>query len=272
MSRRNRILFILIVAAVLTILTIGPRSFEPEPTPPRPPTLSEIDSMLERESHTERCIELDAASIELLRRISVRWDPLIENGMTFLDVRHASSVGGWEGPVGEMLAAVRNFFRSKSSKRQLESMFQIFLAFGGLEPGDYPLGPNDVRAVDHLNGHGLQLQPKSEFHLTTEHLKLLAHARGEWYESFSALAINPKRPYGDMTYFELDMADILGIPLAKDSAGKPEISKEQQAEFDRLFADLPFSLGVFLKNARLEPGRFCQQPAGWGAWRRSEGG
>jgi len=211
----------------------------------------DIQSIMEKLSEDERCFVLTQRQIDFLHSLSVKWYPNVENGMALLEAR----------PSG-FLAGVLELLRSKQNKQDLEDAFQIFLAFADMPSGIYPLG--QVEGVNARKDPAIN----SEFHMTAEHLKLLRHANGGWEGYFHGLAIDPKRPYGDMTYFELDMAEILDMPLDEDQAGQKKVSDKQQKVFDQLFRDLPVSLSVYLKNATLAPGRFCRKPAGWGAWRR----
>jgi hypothetical protein len=219
--------------------------------------------MMEKLAQKERCFVLIQQQINSLRAMPVRWDPLIESGATLLELHRSD----WM--FYRLFGAVAEQFRSRASKDDLEASFQIYLAFATLPPGNYTLEPGDVSDFRQSLRASQTIKPRAEFEMTEQHLQLLRHARGRWLDYASTLGIDPKRPYGDMTYFEIDMADILNISFQRDSAGRPIFSKEQQGLFNRLFADLPFSLSVFLKNASLQPGKFCQKPAGWGAWQQA---
>jgi hypothetical protein len=187
----------------------------------------------------------------------------MESGATLLELHRSDSI-----PY-RLSGALIEQFRSRASKEDLEASLQIFLAFATLTPGKYALELGDVSDLRPGMSASRSIVPRTEFEMTAQHLELLRNARGRWLDYYFTLGIDPKRPYGDMTYFEIDMADILSIPVQRDAAGSPIFSKEQQALFDRLFAELPFSLRVFLKNASLRPGNFCRKPAGWGAWREA---
>lgn len=65
-------------------------------------------------------------------------------------------------------------------------------------------------------------------------------------------AIDPKRPYGDMSYIELDMHRILEWPVKKrDKDGYIELTDEQQEQLTLLHFRLLAATQVFLENARL---------------------
>jgi hypothetical protein len=105
------------------------------------------------------------------------------------------------------------------------------------------------------------------FELTAEHLRLLRALRVDWLERNSLAGINFKRPYGDMTYFELDMADILGVPVHRDEQQQPLFSDEQLRYFHRLHAEMLFALPVLLRHGTLGAGLYQMVD---GVWKRGE--
>jgi len=224
------------------------------------PKNSSIPAFMEELASQERCFVLTQDHINLLKKSPVVWISNVENGMAMLDLNLSS--------LPPSLTHFRELFRSEQNKLELESSFQIFMAFAEMNPGDYSLLVGDVIEKPDNSKNDKTIRRPVEFKMTEPHLKLLKNLSVEWERYFNGLVTDPKRPYGDMTYFELDMADILGIPLKEDSKGQRQISSEQQKLFNQLFSDLPWSLRVFLKNATLSPGKFCRKPAGWGPWRR----
>jgi hypothetical protein len=101
------------------------------------------------------------------------------------------------------------------------------------------------------------------FQLTDEHLKLLRHLRVDWYQPQTYTGINFKRPYGDMTYFELDMSAILGIPVPYDEQKQIAFSDEQRHHFHTLHTDMLFALPVLLRNGVITPGHYQMGGGGW---------
>ena len=93
-------------------------------------------------------------------------------------------------------------------------------------------------------------------------------------EDGDALTItDPKRPYGDMTFFEIDMATILGItadgPPSAEQLGERDFSPAQLQHFAELHEQMEPVLQVFLLHARLAPGHFVRTPRGYGRWSRA---
>ena len=195
---------------------------------------------------SQTCFRLTQDHIDILHDMRVRWDPLTESGMASLELKWTQGLKAFANELGLAI--------SRDRKRALASAFQIFLAFADSSPGRYPLAPGDVTGV----GEAAKLPPLTEFTLTRDHLALLRHARGKWLESLGALGIDPKRPFGDRTSFELDMADILAIKPAGTTDGHPDLTPEQFKTLNALFVALPHALAAFLKTASLKPSLFCK--------------
>lgn len=128
----------------------------------------------------------------------------------------------------------------------LPAALAYLLEHGRLEPGSYaydnPL-PGLAAGDALLPPDRPDLaQLRVSFELRREHLTLLRAA------SWEGLFMDPKRPYGDSTYYELDMARILGEP---GPAAGGHFTAEQEQRFQRLHEDLLPALQVFLLEAEL---------------------
>ncbi|QNK71833.1 hypothetical protein [Variovorax sp. PAMC26660] len=102
-------------------------------------------------------------------------------------------------------------------------------------------------------GHYTFLPPfdkRTSFDVKDEHIRLLQRA------NWQTFLIDCKRPYGDFTHFEIDMADILGVPVTKDAKGLAQIGKDAEKRMDALHADMLFALQAYIRFARLNPGRY----------------
>ena len=133
-----------------------------------------------------------------------------------------------------------------------------FMQRAKLPPGRYSY-PNP------LAGRGLELmlpppvadlghRQTVDFEFTAHHDRLLRHL--QW----RGLLVDPKRPYGDMTYFELDMARILGDTVARGADGAPALTEQQTRRYERLHAQMISALQVFLREAQLAPGQYERLP------------
>jgi hypothetical protein len=63
--------------------------------------------------------------------------------------------------------------------------------------------------------------------------------------------MDPKRPYGDMTYFFIDMAAALGRPVIRDGKGDPQFSHQEIKEYQRLHGEMLWAITAFLRYAKL---------------------
>jgi hypothetical protein len=59
-----------------------------------------------------------------------------------------------------------------------------------------------------------------------------------------------KRPYGDMTYYFLDMADALGEPPVRDADDEPEFPPQQTERYLQLHREMLFAAQAFWRYAR----------------------
>jgi hypothetical protein len=122
---------------------------------------------------------------------------------------------------------------------EMPEAFEQLIAHGTLAPGTYrydnPLAaiPWAAQALP-TELANLATDKVVTFQFTERHAKLLRAAQWE------GMMMNPKRPYGDMTSFELDMADILGEP-------------HDEKKMWKLHTEMLSALQVFLQNAKLEP-------------------
>jgi hypothetical protein len=141
----------------------------------------------------------------------------------------------------------------------------VLVDAGKLRPGTYTI----VNAMREriASGKGLPLDddmapaipaaPTFNFTVSTDHLKLFARAR------FHGFGFDFKRPYGDMTYFELDIADALGVKTPPRTADGYDFKPEEIARFDRLHGEMLFTLQAFLQYAQLEPGTYVSRDGVW---------
>jgi hypothetical protein len=126
-----------------------------------------------------------------------------------------------------------------------------FVASATLAPGSYRLPPD--------------FSPEAElFEFRSEHLTLLHAAL--WREVSAddlpyALAneehdqalwpmpyIDGKRPYGDRSYYQIDMAELLGQPYAKDAQGRYILRPEKDAALEQLHQQTRSALQVLLMH------------------------
>jgi hypothetical protein len=157
---------------------------------------------------------------------------------------------------------------STAAYRSAMLVVEVLMDLGELAPGHYEYddpgeevtGPFREHNLVKVNDHRIGIE------VTADHLKLLRALRTEMVDDGGTqigVMVNPKRPYGDMTYFELDMADILGIrpegPPRKDQPKYREFTPAQLEKLGALHEQMQPVLQVFLQQAKLAPGQFVRK-------------
>jgi hypothetical protein len=142
---------------------------------------------------------------------------------------------------------------SKADRKTIEDFLNAFLdkfeAFrktARLKPGRYQYtNPLREKSLDWAIPPGmpeLATQELVNFEVTQEHLTLLRRA------SWEGPGVDPKRPYGDLTYYEAEMAEILDLPTKRDSTGALAEPGEEK-RLTRLHEETLCALQVFVQFA-----------------------
>lgn len=120
-------------------------------------------------------------------------------------------------------------------------------------PGSYVLDP-PVRPQDTADGRTVL---PSRVVVTPDHLTLLR--RSSWSASF----MDGKRPYGNLTYYEAEMALALGQtpPVAADGAYL--LPAAEEAWYQALHGEMLPVVQAFLQHAALAPGCYALPRDGW---------
>ncbi len=227
-----------------------------------------------------KSFEVTAKQIEQLRKLIVGWaeveagapgvDYVQTFGMNPDDEDPGPQILQWLGV--EPSGAGGHYTPEQQSAgmaqfQSLEKAFEILLSAGEIKPGHYSFKNHGKKLFPHggyfFDGKLVPVPEGEtvEFDLTAEHLKLVRRA------NTTGLFIDPKRPYGDMTFFEIDMADALGIPYQRKSDGTPDFSKQQMEHFAKLHTDMMPVVQIMLLRAHLVPGRYALDSAG--TWHRA---
>lgn len=221
--------------------------------------LLEICMFGNRSTAQQEEFTLSNQALDKVRQMSVVWAP-IEAGAPMI----------FYGPTPKTFADLENAPQKMSDEeKEARIAAQVLIDCGSLKPGTYslknfwkniypdahcPLGADTLAMIDMGKADVI------EFKLTEEHLKLLKQSNRNLY------GFDMKRPYGDMTYYYLDMADALGIKVSRDKDNQPNFSEEQFNRFDKLHGDMLFTLQTFLQKATIEPGTFKKE--GYADWVR----
>lgn len=222
--------------------------------------------------------EVTPQHIALLREIRFTWEGA-ERGAPMLDP---------ERPYGrtDLLSQLGEIFGDDDptllARRHVEMLYALgrLLSHGALKPGCYALRnltADELRGA--LHGYGgdegladadIGLDAEGFVTVTDEHLKLLRGMSLEWPSqsecedrldmgSYPAAAIDPKRPYGDFTYIEVDMARILGCLPPRLEGDAPAVFEPEPAlaaHLQRLHWQMLGAMQAFVENAELAPGTY----------------
>ena len=217
--------------------------------------------------------EITPAHLLLLRQMRFSWDSA-ERGAPMLDPAR---------PYGrtDLMAQLSEVFPGNDvpalARRHVEMFFVLArcLVHGALSPGRFVLrsiGPDDVRAA--LRGYGgdnglgdadLGLEADGAVAVGDEHLKLMHDLQIRWPSewdceerldegTYPAATADSKRPYGDFTFIEIDMARILGHLPPAPPDGKFEPDPALAAHLQRLHWQMLGAIQAFVENAEIAPG------------------
>ena len=148
---------------------------------------------------------------------------------------------------------------------------QIAVQFGELPLGSYRYEKvrnseleNSPLYVDSLSG-------AIDFQFTREHQILIKHLSVELCESWESgeevPGVDAKRPYGDFTYYQLEMAKHLELPTTLNEEGYREIDQATEQRLTELHHQMQVALQVYLQNFTIEAGTFRGDPY-FGNWER----
>ncbi|EKO34926.1 hypothetical protein LEP1GSC163_3706 [Leptospira santarosai str. CBC379] len=165
-----------------------------------------------------------------------------------------------------------DFENSTETQEQLRTIiaaiFEISIQHGSLKPGVYTY-KNPLRGLKKvkwlLNAYENKFfpMPTSDsitFDVTEEHIKLLKKSNARWLKYWELSGIDSKRPYGNMTCFYLDMADILQIEIPEKETEYCEdlFTKEQIEIFDKLHREMFYTLQIYFLFTEINPGNYFQ--------------
>lgn len=219
--------------------------------------------------------------IQIIREMIVVWDSS-ESGAPIVDIygpndpyKRFAALLGFEITKDNLEAETAEFERLKF---EVGSAFEIFLSFAELAPGQYtyanPLpdaGYEETTVFissDSEKTMPIPMEKTIAFDFTQSHAKLIKACNGRWLDYYYRPGINSKRPYGDRTYYPLDMADILGLDYPLNSEGYKELPESKVDELKAMHREMWQALQTFLKHARIDPGKYSRTPAGFGVWEK----
>lgn len=193
----------------------------------------------------------DATHLKLIRKLHLFWSP-VESGSPWVNC--IEPLG--EGDTGILAAEITGLPVEAARKKLIETAENLytFIQKAQLKPGVYLLSEH----LDAPYGEEFGVAAEGSFTLTQEHLTLLRHMRWHWpspqaIPELLAEGIYPfpltesKRPYGDFTWYEYEMAEILGEPYALGPDGNAVKDPEKDKRMEALHHEtLPALQALFL--------------------------
>lgn len=211
---------------------------------------------------------LTKAHVALIRRMRMSWNGA-ESGAP--QCEPLQSFAGGTAP-----ELVRAELGDLSDQELAEFMISLvpamylFLDKATLKPGTYTLGNMDADLLAQSkqgldNAEALfQISPEMSVTLDEEDILLVKETRWEWPDEGDMLGalenadiagptIDPKRPYGDMSYIDLDIHRALSWPVeSRNEDGYIQISDAQSEDATRLHFKQLGAVQAFLEHAELD--------------------
>ncbi|WP_423380077.1 hypothetical protein [Burkholderia sp. LMG 32019] len=204
--------------------------------------------------------DLTPRHVALMRRLQVMWLP-IESGAPGI-VPESPLTGS--GATIDLAKAILETDDDVLAIRTLAELGHVVPEFvtvaGTLSPGQYVI-PEALRKAFDFPESGVD--PSGRFEFRAEHLAILRGTIWRTLDDYSIDAvleeddfwplsyIDGKRPYGECTYFQIDMAELLGEPYRFDAERDLIEDAEKDARLERLHYETLAALQVFLMHAEL---------------------
>ncbi|OWV80596.1 hypothetical protein ATY78_07900 [Rhizobium sp. R635] len=207
--------------------------------------------------------------IEALRKLQFAWSTSIESGGPVVNPLAPYGSDDLAADLGPIIGTSDRIVIARFH-REVSTLLTWALANCGLADGQYHLDHLDNATMQRRLRNDLaglpgarinsylaempRLEPDGYFQFTRQHLQLLHHLSFEWPDSriistvagegYPAPVVNFKRPFGDMSAFEIDMAAILGQP-------RPVLDHVDPA-LNRYYWEMWPALQAFVQNVRLD--------------------
>jgi hypothetical protein len=207
--------------------------------------------------------------VAALRKLQFTWNTRIESGGPVVDPATPYGSEDMAADLGPMIGT-RDRVAIARFHREVSAVLVWTLKTGELADGQYRLAHLDNAGVERRLRRALaglpqeriaailagmpRLEPDRHFRFTDRHRRLLRALRFEWPDArimwtvagsgYPVPAVNFKRPFGDMTAFEIDMAAILDLPRPSADRIDPVL--------DRLYWEMWPALQTFVEHATID--------------------
>lgn len=203
---------------------------------------------------------LSQQHLMLAARLRVEWMP-IESGAPCIDAEKPLVGEGAALTLAQEVLATTDAALAIRTLAELGRLIPMLVADHlALAPGRYPV-PDEMRAWFATGACGVDDQGYFEFR--AGHLTLLRAAQWrvvdsdsidsmlEYGEEFWPMPyIDGKRPYGDCSFYQADMATLLGEPYSYDEAGYALPEQDKDDRLEQLHIETLPALQILLTHGR----------------------
>ncbi|HEY6259813.1 MAG TPA: hypothetical protein VIY51_28885 [Xanthobacteraceae bacterium] len=212
---------------------------------------------------------ITAKHVEALRKLQFAWDTRIESGGPVVDPQAPYGSNDMASDLGAIIGT-RDRLAVARFHREVSAILIWALGNREIAEGAYRLAHLNNAAMEQRLRRDLaglpperiesivsgmpRLAADGYFRFTDQHRRLLRELRFEWPDpqiiwivaagGYPAPAVHFKRPFGDMTAFEIDMAAILGLPNPKGGPVDPVL--------DRLYWEMWPALQTFVEHVAID--------------------
>ena len=239
----------------------------------KPPSLDDeaINALMEPEwedLYPEGFV-LTQPQLDLIRKARLGWST-IEMGAPMLDL-YRPYFGGPTSRLLEIALGEEALDMEKAAFLiSMVSAFDTFFRNGQIEPGTYQLANLDAEDVAAIAGHDAErlswygLNADGTVTLTDDLIKLVRNLQWDWADEedmaevlyrgeLPSPMVDPKRPYGDMSYFQLDIHRILGWPTEdKTPEGFVALTDAQELAASDLHFRTMLAAQAMIEHASIE--------------------
>jgi hypothetical protein len=215
-------------------------------------------------------VTITTQHVEALRKLQFAWNTSIESGGPQVDPLAPYGSAKMASDLGPIIGT-RDRVAIAQFHREVSAVLIWALENADLAPGQYRLARLDNASMERrlrLDLEGVpreriekivaelpRLVPDGHFRFSDQHRALLHAMRFEWPDrqtqwivaqgGYPVPAVHFKRPFGDMTAFEIDMATILGFPNSEGAF---------RTVLDRLYWEMWPALQTFAEQATISVG------------------
>lgn len=195
---------------------------------------------------------LGAHHLALLRNLRVRW-LTVESGAPGLRQFLPFGKDRSTLKIGFGIIACRDEKLLARTLVETGLLLPFFCTNALLPAGSYAV-PAEMR--EYFSDPQTGVSADGMFEFREEHAILLRHScwRTDMFDppEWPLPGIDGKRPYGDCSYFQIDMATLLGQPYPISTDGEVQTDALRDAQLESLHRQMLSALQVFLLHARLD--------------------